>query len=315
MEFDMYDSVLPESELDAAIQVKTQELDELAQEIKIAEAQIKESPKKTLLQKYVENHPESKPDTPKQDFQNTETPKQEPTQIYEEVPKHAIRKNPEQEKQEKQQEIESKTLAILKRPIRRIGFTSEPPNDLNAKRPRLSNNHKSYQNRPKFNAHNKPLREFSTRATHSTDRTSHKNRILLVSCDNAKLEKNVMQFLKEKKFPVYSSSNRFKVATSHILDGKENEEFTKFIEEQTLKYFHEKFTVFHFGEWLERNKLTKAFVFGIKNEHAERLKSKYNVMDVAFGEMGSIRPKCDSFIEFDSRNVQAQVQEVFDGYR
>jgi hypothetical protein len=321
MEFDMYDSVLPEPELDAAIQEKTQELDTLAQEIKVAEEQIKESPKKTLLQKYVENHPESKPDTPKHAFQNTENTKQEPTQNFEEVPKRDIRKNPEQEKQEKQQEIESKTLEILKRPIRRIGFTSEPPNDSSAKRPRLSDNHhKSYQNRPKFNDHNKPLREFSTRASHSTDRTSHKNashknRILLVSCDNAKLEKNVMQFLKEKKFPVYSSSNRFKVATSHILDGKENEEFTKFIEEQTLKYFDKKFIVFHFGEWLERNKLTKAFVFGIKNESAERLKSKYNVMDVAFGEMGSIRPKCDSFIEFDSRNVQSQVQEVFDGYR
>jgi hypothetical protein len=292
-QFDMYDDVL-----DTAIQSKCADLDKLEKEIKGVEAQVIEQaqepivdkcveqapivPKKTLLDKYVDKHPTSKPDV------NTQPPPPPPREIEEEPTE----------------------TNVQKRPIRRIGFTSEPPiiEESVAKRPKV-------EYRPRF-AHRHPNPQPRQHFTKRTSRDSDKNRILLVSCENSKLENNVMKYLKNKQFPVYNASNRFKVATSHILDGKENEDFTKFMEEQTLKYFDEKFTVFHFGEWLTRNKLEKAFVFGMtKPENAKRLKSKYNVLEVAIGEKGSIRPKCDWFIEFDSRDMESRVQEVFDGYR
>ncbi len=285
--FDMYDSVLTsEADVDAAIQEKTEQLDTLAQEINTIETEVQRKDCKiSLLEKYVETHPNSKPPEVRISPKPLELePKEELKSAQPYIPLE----------QTKSQYVPNKEYS--KRPIRRIGFTSGPPpnNPHPVKRPR-----------------------FETRKIVPPQRdSSHKNRILLVSCDNETLENKVIKYLKEKQFPVYNSFNRFKVATSHILDGKEDENFTKFIEKQTLKYFDEKFTVFHFSEWLTRNKLTKAFVFGMtKSENVERLKSKYNVTKVSFGDMGSIRPKCDWFIEFDSRDIDSRVKEVFDGYR
>jgi hypothetical protein len=310
-DLDMYDDVL-----DTAIQSKGADLDKLEKEIKTVEAQLIEQaqevivpkkvllekapeetalPKKSLLDKYVDKHPTSKPEVLSQLVQ-----KEQFAGAHEHAKTCELAQEP----------VERKEANVQKRPIRRIGFTSEPPTieESAAKRPKV-------EYRPRFSHQHtnpQPRQHFTKRSS----RDSNKNRILLVSCENSALENKVMKYLKNKQFPVYNASNRFKVATSHILDGKENEDFAKFMEEQTLKYFDEKFTVFHFGEWLTRNKLEKAFVFGMtKPENAKKLKSKYNVLEVAMGEKGSIRPKCDWFIEFDSRDMESKVQEVFDGYR
>jgi hypothetical protein len=153
--------------------------------------------------------------------------------------------------------------------------------------------------RPSFRtAHRRP-RDPSPKRQRVSPRTG----VLLVSAETLAMESQVMDALTKLRFPVYSTSRRFEAATDAILDSKQNEKFTKFLEEQTCRYFS-KFTVTQFARWMDRQRDSQVLVFGVTNaDDIDQFKQKYNVVSVLFGDRDSIQgSNNDYFLEFSQRN-------------
>jgi chemotaxis protein histidine kinase CheA len=124
-------------------------------------------------------------------------------------------------------------------------------------------------------------------------------RLVVIHTEDSAIESLVIPFLKIR-YDVVDVTACYAEASKIILNGKVHEKFAKFIEEQTLAFFDNTFTLSQLEKKFRNcNSSNLMILCGLSTSNLRDLKKDYKVEELMFGYRGSVRPCCDHFIEVE----------------